>query len=185
MSLQDILKKILDDTQGEVKALEKEYAQKQEAIKTKSDEMLAEELSTLKEKSQKANQSVLVKIESMARRENNNHLLATKNKLIEQALTKFLHHLENANDELYGKILKQLFAPLEGNSGRIFVSKKRLAITKKHAPADCTFFEDDSIKGGFLFRGVDKEIDNTFSNLIFAEFSQELSSYLAEQLKLI
>lgn len=185
MALQDILKKILDEAQAEVQAIESELAAKKKDLEKESEAMLKEDLETLKQKSQNAAANVDQKIASMARREGVKHSLSVKNEIIQGALDRFQERLEKADESLYSSVLEKLFATMKGDSGRIFVSKKRLPVTQKYAPKGCSFFEDDTIEGGFIFRGVDSEIDNTFQNLIQSEFRQELTAYIADHLKLV
>lgn len=185
MAFQDILKKILDEAQVQVQAIESERdAQKQE-LQKQSDQQLKEDLELLKKKSEAAAAHVDQKITSMARREGGKHALEVKNEIIQIALDRFQERLEKAEDATYSAVLEKLFATINEDSGRIFVSKKRLPITQKHAPKGCSFFEDDTIGGGFIFRGVDSEIDNTFQNLVQSEYRQDLVAYMAEHLKLV
>lgn len=185
MALQDILKKILDEAQAEVQVIESEFAVKKKDLEKESEAMLKEDLETLKKKYHNASEQVDHKIESMARREGVKHTLSVKNEIIQIALDRFQERLEKADDTLYSAVLEKLFAAMKGDSGRIFVSKKRLSITQKYAPKGCSFFEDDTIGGGFIFRGVDSEIDNTFQNLIQSEFRRELTAYIADHLKFV
>ena len=185
MALQDILKKIIDDAQAEIKVLEAGFETRKDQLKQEADAKIKGESAELKAKSKDAEAAVMKKVESLASRENKDALLVAKNEIINRVLTEFLSRLENADDELYGKVLDKLFLPLKNVTGRVFVSKKRLAITQKHATKDCTFFEDESVKGGFIFRGVDTEIDNSFQSLVFGEYKSNLTSYIAEQLKLV
>lgn len=185
MAFQDILKKILDEAQMQVQAIEAERDAQKKELQVQSDQQLKEDLELLKKKSEAAAAHVDQKITSMARREGGKHALEVKNEIIQTALDRFQERLEKADDALYSSVLEKLFASIKQDSGRIFVSKKRLSITQKHAPKGCSFFEDESIVGGFVFRGVDSEIDNSFQNLVQSEFRQELVAYMAEHLKLV
>ena len=185
MALQDILKKILDEAQAQAQSIDAELEAKKKDLKKQSEETLKQDFVDLKEKFAKASAQVDQKIESMARREGSKYSLTVKNEIIQTALDKFQKRLEGSDDASYGALIEKLFASINDDSGRVFVSKKRLSITQKYAPKGCSFFEDEEIKGGFIFRGVDSEIDNSFQNLVQAEFRQELSAYMADHLKLV
>lgn len=185
MAFQDILKKILDEAQVQVKAIEADLEAQKNKLQVESDAQLKEDLGLLKKKSETLAGQVDQKIESMARREGGKHALEIKNEIIQDALNQFQARLESADDATYSSVLEKLFTTINDDSGRIFVSKKRLPLTQKFAPKGCSFFEDENIKGGFIFRGVDSEIDNTFQNLVQSEFRQDLTAYMAEHLKLV
>ena len=185
MALQDILIKIRENAERDIADKKAKSATRVRHMEQESDELFKKLESELAAKMDKAAEDVDQKTRSMARRESAQLQLAAKRELIEDAKRQFLTSLEEADDALYGKVLTKLFEKVGASSGRVFVSASRLDITKKHAPKDCTFFEDDTIKGGFIFRTVDAEIDNRFSNLIFGEFDEPLTLYFAEQLKLV
>jgi len=58
-------------------------------------------------------------------------------------------------------------------------------LTKKFAPDGFEIKVDDKIGGGFIARSGKAEIDYSFKNLIFSEFSDNLRSYFAENLRLL
>jgi len=184
MALQDILKKIREGAVAETTKIDAEADAEIQKLKAASDETSKAEIKAFEAKTEKALQDVEVKTKSMARREGAQLLLQTKRQLIEDAKKQFLGYLIKSDDATYGKMIEKLFSQMKDASGRVFAPKSRLAVTKKHAPKDCTVFEDEKIRGGFLFRGVDSEVDNTFENLIFSEFGEAFTTFFADQLKL-
>ena len=187
MSLQDILKKIIDDSQKVIKEIEAEaeVAKKETVARYKKKEEAA--LVDLDQKTQKAVASVDDKIRLMARRESAKLQLEAKQEVIQKALEGLLEKLENADEALYKKVLAQLFAKIAEKEGQVLTSPKRVDVTKSCLPGGLQIevVGDDSIKGGFVFRGKQSEIDNTFRELVFSEFRSELTTYFAEQLRLI
>ncbi|MCF7812509.1 V-type ATP synthase subunit E [Candidatus Gracilibacteria bacterium] len=185
MALQDILKRILDEAHAEVKKIQDDAEKQKKVLREESDQMEKKELEALNKKTQTVLDSVENKMQSMARRENAQLLLATKQKLIHQAMEEFLKSLENANDKMYGQILEKLFDALPLSSGKVFAPPKRLEITSQFAPGGFDVVAHKDVHGGFIVRAGGSEIDNSFRNLVFGEFRSELVSYFAEQLKLV
>ncbi len=185
MSLQDLLKKILDDAAAEVAVIEKETEKKKKDIDEEFTAKEKEELTELNEKTEVALAAVEEKIKSMARRENAKTLLGAKQKIIEKALSEFLKKLEGADEETYGKVLDRLFAQIQPQGGEVLVPQNRTEITRKHAPEGIKITSDENINGGFIFHSGGSQIDNSFHNLVLSEYRSEFTTYFAEQLKLV
>jgi len=185
MTLRDILQKILDEAKKEISTLEREFEIKKADLHTESKEIEKKEIAVVREKAALAADSVEKKTRQMARRENAKILLATKQKLIETAIAAFESSLEKCDNETYGKILKKCFAKMPMKSGTIFTPDIRIAITQKFAPDGFEIKADPNIRGGFIARSGKAEIDCSFKNLIFSEFSDDLRSYFAENLRLL
>ncbi|MCF7917559.1 V-type ATP synthase subunit E [Candidatus Gracilibacteria bacterium] len=185
MALQDILKRILDEAQHEIKKIEAEAEKQKKVLREESSAIEKIELEKLENKTLFALSSAESKTRSMARRENTQLLLATKQQLIEEALTRFLGTLENANEKTYGQLIEKLFESISLHSGKVLAPPKRLEITSKHAPDGFDVVAHKDIDGGFILRSGSAEIDNSFRNLVFGEYRDQLTSYFAEQLKLI
>lgn len=187
MSLPDILKKIIDDSQKAIKQIEAETEASKADVSAQFEAREARERKDLDVKMKKAIQSVDDKVRLMARRENAKLLLEAKQEVIQKALTVLLEHLENADEALYKSVLSPLFQKITEQEGVVYTSSKRVALTKSCLPSGSKFsvVADDHIKGGFIFRGKQSEIDNTFYELIFSEFRSDLTTYFAEQLRLI
>ncbi|MCF7906083.1 V-type ATP synthase subunit E [Candidatus Gracilibacteria bacterium] len=185
MALQDILKRILDQAQKEVERIQEqaEAEKKERALQSKAREQ--EELEKLHEKTEKITASIEQKMCSMARRENAQVLLRTKQDLIRTALERFLGMLEDADDKLYGQVLAKLFEVVSATSGKVLAPPKRIEITTKHAPPGFDVVAHKDIEGGFVLKVGNAEIDNSFRSLIFSEYKDQLTSYFAEQLKLV
>ncbi len=187
MSLQDILKKIFDESQKQVALIEAETQKKKEALVEEYEKKASEELAVLDVKAEKAQSDVEAKVAMMARRENARALLASKQKVIDEGLEMLVTHLEGVKDEVYVQLLKKLFASLGTSEGTVFVPAKRLGVSKETAPKGMEVEAKDGIEGGFVFLSADKkeEVDSTFRNLVLSEYRSLFTTYLAEQLKLV
>ena len=185
MALQDILKKILDDNAEDLKILQSEAEQQKQEIEKQFDTEEQKALQDLVEKENSAHETLKNKIDSMARRENSRAMLASKQTLIETALKLLEERLVNSPDDVYKNILKALFAKMDISEGTIYAPKSRIDLTRSCAPKSFKVAPDESITSGFFVRSNSLEIDNSFHNLIFSEYRSELSSYFAEQLKLV
>lgn len=185
MALQDILKRILDEAQGEIKKIEAEADKQKKILQDESAEIEKADLAKLEEKTKIALDSAENKTRSMARRENTQLLLETKQKIIQSALEAFLKTLEDANEKTYGQLLEKLFEKITVRSGKVFAPPKRLEITSKYAPDGFDVVAHKDIEGGFVLHTGSAEIDNSFRNLVFGEYRDQLTSYFADQFKLI
>ncbi len=184
MSLQDIIKKILADTQGDLQAIDAETTEKKQALDVAYAEKQALDKKELSAKADAALKSVDEKTASMARRENAKALQQAKRDLLDQALVKFLDSLLNADDKLYTEICEKLVKGLPFNKGTMTVPKAKEALMKGLA-ADFEIKTTDDFKGGFVASHEASEIDSSFENLVHSEYRSELEMYLADQLKLV
>jgi vacuolar-type H+-ATPase subunit E/Vma4 len=185
MSLQDILQKILDEAKLEIGQIQKELDKEKSALQVEFEQEKKVELKELDTKKKEALEKVTQKIDSMARREVKQKMLVVRHKIITKAMNSFVEYLETLSDDKYGEILKKLFAGISAKNGVILAPSKKLELTKKFAPKDFSVEADDSIKGGFIAKLGKAEVDNTFSNLVFSEFQNEIRSFFAEKLNLI
>jgi vacuolar-type H+-ATPase subunit E/Vma4 len=185
MSLQDILKRILDEAATEVKNIEVDTAKEKDILAEESAKIQKAEQDKLDAKTEAVLQSVEKKMSSMARRENSQSLLRAKRNTITSALDLFLKKLENADDKTYGQILEKLFAKTTLPSGKVFAPAKRLEITSRFAPPGFDVVTHKDIVGGFILQSGGTEVDNSFQSLVFSEFRDALTSYFADQLKFI
>jgi len=184
MSLQDIIKKILADTQGDLQVIESEAAEKKQALDRKYADLESADKKELDAKADIALKSVDDKTASMARRENSKAIQIAKRELLDQALDKFLESLLKADDKLYTEICEKLVKALPFDKGTLLVPAERETITKKFAPG----FEvkiTKAFKGGFVATQASSEIDNSFESLVKSEYRSDLEMYLTDQLKLV
>jgi vacuolar-type H+-ATPase subunit E/Vma4 len=185
MTLRDILQKILDEAKKEISQLEKEFEINKADLKKESDRIEKEEIAVVRQKATTASDSVEKKTRQMARRENAKTLLEAKQKLIKLAMESLASSLEKCDDNYYSEILKKCFQNMPMKSGTIFTAPSRVSITQKFIPSGFEIQATDEIAGGFIARSGKAEIDCSFKNLIFSEFSDELRAYFAENLKLL
>ena len=185
MSLQDLLKKIITDSEEKVGEIKSRLEQQKKDMAEEFAKKEKQALLGIDEKTTKALASVDEKIHLMARRTNAKSMLKAKQTVIKSALEHFLRHLEQSESTLYGKILEKLFARIHAKSGKVFAPNSRLEITKKYANPEFEVIPSESIKAGFIFHSGISEIDNTFENLVLSEFREEFTAYFAQQLKLV
>ena len=184
MALQDILKKILQEADVSIESLQAELQNQKAELDKASTAQEAQEAADLKDKTEKALASIETKTTSMARRENNQRLLTVKRDLIARCLEAFLASLEEADDATYQSVLKALFAKVNA-TGTALVPESRLKASEAVAPKGVTVKADKDIKGGFILKTDHSEINNTFHELVYAEYRSELEMYFANQLKLV
>ena len=184
MSLQDIIKKILADTQGDLQKIEADLADKKKALDEAYAEYEALDKKELEAKAKTALQLVDEKTASMARRENTKAIQQAKRELMDQALEKFLDSLINADEKLYNEICEKLIKALPFSSGTVTVPKARQAAMKPLLSGfDIETSQD--FAGGFMVAHEGSVIDNSFENLVMSEYRSDLEMYLADQLKLV
>jgi vacuolar-type H+-ATPase subunit E/Vma4 len=185
MSLQDILQKILDEAKIEIDLIKKDLEKEKAILLEESTKIEAENKLFLAKKQETTGEKIKQKTDSMARREVRQKMLATRHKIVVQAMNSFAEHLEKLSDDKYGEILKKLFSNISEDNGLILTSTNRLEITRKLAPKGFSVEVDNSIQSGFIAKLEKSEIDNTFQNLIFSEFHNQIRGFFAEKLSLI
>ncbi|MBT3348887.1 hypothetical protein HN954_02890 [bacterium] len=185
MALKDILQKILDEASVEVSRIEDELTAEKRKLETESKTLEQQEIQKTDERKVSARESLDQKTAAMARRETKKLVLGAKHVVMTTALDKFHEHLCALDDETYGKILEKLFVKVSDTDGKILVPKKRLEITKKFAPTGFEILSDDVIAGGFIVQTSKSEVDNSFQNLVFSEFRNDVEIFFAQKLGLI
>lgn len=185
MALQDILQKILDEAAEEVKRIEQETKDEQKKLEQESKKKEVAEKKNVEARKAFAIESLERKTEAMARREAKKQLLGAKHRIVIAAMNKFHDHLCGLKDEAYGAIFKQLFSKVENKKGTVLVSKDRAELIKKHVPSSLEVKADDSVKGGFVVHYCTSEVDNSFYNLVYSEFRNDVETFFAQKLGLI
>jgi vacuolar-type H+-ATPase subunit E/Vma4 len=185
MALKDILQKILDEASVEVSRIEDELKDEKKKLDAESKELEVQEMKLVDEKKSSALESLDRKTAAMARRETKKLLLSAKHTVMTAALEKFHEHLCELDDGAYGKILEKLFAKVSDVDGKILAPKNRVDITKKFAPSGADVVADDSVVGGFVMQSATAEVDNSFQNLVYSEFRNEVEIFFAQKLGLI
>ncbi len=181
MSLQDILKKILDQAQAQVKEIEKETAEKKASLVAASSDIESKDLSDLEARTKGAFGSVDTKAQSMARRDTAKMLGGVKKDLVEKSLAALIVHLNGLGDEAYKKFISALLSQVDEKDGVLEIPKGK----KSLYDTSIELKEVDSVSGGFIFRNKTVTIDNTFESLVYSQFRSQLEIYFAEQLKLV
>lgn len=184
MALQDILQKILDEAAVEAKKIDDSLAVEKKELKSEADKQTAELLEEQASKKADALNSIEAKTNAMARRDAKSRQQEARRNVITEAMEKFLEHLVALSDDQYAQVLEKLFAPITGE-GTVFVPKARVAVTKKVAPKSFSVEETEDIKGGFIAKMANAEVDCSFESLVFSEYRNEIESFFAQKLNLI
>ena len=184
MALQDILQKILDEAAAEVKNIEASTIEDKKQLKSEADEQTATLLDELKAKKAEALGSIEAKTNAMARRDAKSRLQEARRNVITMAMEKFLEHLVALPNDQYSQVLEKLFAPISGQ-GTIYAPKAHMAVTKKAAPKGFSVQETEDIKGGFIIKFANSEVDCSFESIVFSEYRNEIESFFAQKLNLI
>jgi len=174
MALEDIIQKILEDARAEASAIrlegeanfikkEKEYLAELEAYRAE-----------LRAKKEAAEEIIARKQASAERRHNKAQSLASKNATIDAVLESVHASLVKLPDNEYVTILKSLFSKYNFTAGIYLVPELRADITKPLLPEGAKMTVVSSITGGFIYKGQECEIDNSFKNLLFKEWKEEL-----------
>jgi len=185
MSLQDILQKIIEEAKQEVDQIKGQLESEKQVLQTEADKSQKEELQVLSVKKKAALEKIKTKIDSMARREVKQKMMQARHDVVTKAMNTFAEHLKKLSDDKYGEILKKLFSNITEKEGTILAPSAKLALTKKFAPAGFIVEADDSIESGFVAKLGRAEIDNSFENLVFSEFHNQIRAFFAEKLGLI
>lgn len=184
MALADIAQKILAAVDDQVKILEKELVAQQKNLDS---EFVAKEksaLAELEQKTEKALTDVEQKIAAMARQENKKALLQARRNVLDQAMKSLLEALRAADKGTKESIYKKLLAEVDGDQGELRVAPEDESIFKSLAKG-FSVKTDSHIKGGFMLTLGGAEVDNTFENLVYSVYRDDLEMYFADQLKLV
>ncbi len=184
MALPDILKKITEEAQNQVRIIESETETQKKEIQKKYDAYMIQDAQNIELKTKHALESLQKKMQSLLKRESAKMNLEMKHEVLSSILKDFLRTLENADEKTYGQILQKLFSHIRVPSGKIYAPAQRLEVTTKNAPQGFHVVPHKDIQGGFILEMGDTVIDNTFKTLIEKEYREQLHLYLSQELKL-
>ena len=184
MALADIAQKILAEIDAQVKVLEKDFAAKKSALDAASTEKESAALAELSGKTDKALADVEHKIAAMARQENKKALLQARRNVLDSAMSTFLAALENGDKSTKEAVYKKLLSEIDETDGQIHVAANDEAIVKPLVK-NLKVMANKDITGGFILHTGGAEVDNTFKNLVYSVYRDELEMYFADQLKLL
>jgi len=180
MALADIAQKILAEIDSQIKTLEKDFEAQKKTLAGTYAEKEKTALKDLTGKTDKALKDVEQKISAMARQENKKALLQARRNILDQAMETFLKALEGSEKKA---IYEKLVAGLGTEKGTLTCASSDESVLKSLAKG----FEvktDKNITGGFIVHADGAEIDNTFQNLVYSVYRDELEMYFTDQLKL-
>ncbi len=185
MSLQNILQKIIEESQKQIAIIEKETQKKEQILIEESKKEETNDLQKIANRLNEEKEKLIVKMQATVRRTNRRNLLLTKTTLLEKTLNNFLHSLEKTNDDMYFKIIQKLLDQLPFSSGKLLVPLSKESVFKKIVTNDFSIQTDSRIVGGFVFQGDGVEIDNSFRNLVLFEYKDVLEMKISQELKLV
>lgn len=169
MALEDILKKIKKESEGEIKIIKEESQKEIEKIEKKYKEEIEKKkkkiLELAEEKANKKIKHSQIKLSL----ETKNLILAKKQEILDGLYQGILEDLSKLKDEEYFKLILNLIKECPRN-GEIIPAQNREKITEKairEAKKECILSKNSlPIKGGFIFSSENLEIDNSFENLV-------------------
>lgn len=184
MALADIAQKILAAVDDQVKVLEQDFVAQQKKLDGKFADKEKSALAELEQKTEKALTDVEQKISAMARQENKKALLQARRNVLDQAMEALLTALQGADKSAKESIYKKLLAEVDSDQGELRVAPADEALFKSLAKG-LSVKTDQHIKGGFMLTLGGAEVDNTFENLVYSVYRDDLEMYFADQLKLV
>ena len=185
MAIDDILQKILAEAAAVVSDIEKETKVKILDLEKESKKLEEEDRENLKQKKAKAIKTLSDKATAIARQNEKKQLLLAKHEIVKQAKENFCEYLCNLPDSKYSLFISKLMKATHIDSGKVFVPKNRLELSQSIITEKFDIVASEKIKGGFVLRTATAEIDNSFQNLIFSEFRNDLEEFFAKKFKLI
>ncbi len=184
MALADIAQKILAEIDQQIKGLEKELEAQKKALDTTYADKEKTALVDLDKKTEKALADVDHKIAAMARQENKKAMLGARRAVLDKAMDAFFQALCGADKSSKETIYKKLLDLVDVSSGDIVVAAADEGLVSSLVKG-FNVKGDSNIAGGFLLNSGGAEIDNTFHNLVYSVYRDELEMYFANQLKLV
>jgi len=169
MALEDIIKKIQQEKENQKREIEKEYAQKIEAIKKKYQEEIEKKTEELLKKALEEKEQKILQAKVQLSAETKNLVLAKKQKILDELYQEVLEYLGKLNETDYLKIISKFLekCPEEGNilvpPHLKNITQKAISEKGKNLPVIETNINS---KGGFIFQTTNFEIDFTFERLV-------------------
>ena len=185
MALADIAQKIMAEINQQIKELEKDFDAQKKALEAKFVDMEKTAQAELSTKTDRALTDVAHKISAMGRQENKKALLQAKRNVLDSAMKIFLESLRSADKSHKEAIYKKLLVDTADLKGHLHVAPADEAMVKTLAGSGLTVKADKNILGGFILHADGAEVDNTFHNLVYSVYRDELEMYFADQLKLV
>lgn len=192
MALEDILKKIKEDSRKEVERIKKEAGEEAERVFEEAGGKIDSIKEKIRHDAQISLQDEKKRILTMANLEARKKVLEKKQDLVEEAFQKALNYLKHLSDKEYKRTIKELLLrTAESGEEEIVISLEEKRLTSvllnevnetlsskgklgklKLSP------ERRKFQGGFILKAGRKEINNTF-NSFFQEKREELEAEVA------
>ncbi len=178
MALQDILDKIKEQTETRLREVEKQFEERKKALEKdfeKKHEIIKEEMG---EKVEENKKKITEKTLSLAEQERKKQILTAKHEIIENAFDKAIEELGKSEkyEDIIAEMLKNIDLGDEGievvaAKGKEDVTAKAIkSIGKSYSLSD----KSANIKGGFLVKTENIELDNSFENIIKNQLQSDL-----------
>lgn len=186
MALQDILQKIKQEAETELKALEEEHDKKLKTVDEEFEDLKAEANEDMDDKVETNSKKIMNKMTTIAKMEAKNKLLKEKRELLdeifEEALAKLVDS-PNYKDLIVG-LLKH--AGISGEDVEVVPAKGKESETKSALEASGKSFKMSekagSIKGGFILVSDKIEINNSFESILNKQLRSDLELEIAKTL---
>lgn len=188
MALQDLIKKIIAESEKEAQKIIDAALKSVEDIKAEALVVRKTEEEALEVKAQNAVTAVDAKIMTMARRENKNALQVAKRTILDKSMTQLLAAVsdlsEAENKALFVSLIKRLDLSNLDDAKFEVSAKNESALKDALGKSTAKVVVNEEVTSGFMVHIGSAIIDSTLKNLVFAEYKSELEIYIANQLKL-
>lgn len=178
MALQDILDKLVKETEIRLKDIEKSFNEKKKKLDKETDKEEKNFADDMQNRVEEKKKMIIGKAETLAERESKNKLLGCKRNLIDKIFILAIDEL--SKDEKYEKILTEILERIDIKDENIVIVPargKEEATKKAIKAADKKFFLSEKsadIKGGFILKTERVEIDNSFETIIGHQMREDL-----------
>lgn len=186
MALSDILAKIKEEIQNQAKEFEKAHEAELAELKKQFADKEKDQASAMDKKVENHCSRIIEKTEILAEMEGKNALLHAKREMIDEIFEAATEELVKSSkyEEILVDLLKK--ADFKEDSVEIVPAKGKEAETKKAISASGKHFKMSEksahIKGGFIIRSKEIEIDNSFKTIIQTQLRDDLEIEVAKLL---
>ncbi len=186
MALQDILKKIKQQTEEQLNKLAKQFEERKKELEDENNSKMEEINKKMNQKVEENKEKIIKKTETLVEREAKNQLLTEKHRIIEEALEEAIENICKTED--YEEILAEMLSQVNvKDENTVIVPAKGKEEETKNAikKAGKNFFVSDTpgkFKGGFVVKTDTLEINNSFETIIGTQLKAEIEIKLHQLL---
>jgi len=170
MALADIQQHIKQKADEKVSSIDRDSESKLQELTKEWEEKLATERERLLEEASRMAEGKLSQAKFKIREKGNTEVLLAKQAVVDETYEKALKKIADLSDADYEKVLEKLLMDIKSAEGTLHTCKEKHASLVKAARSAGVNAKvsDDAIKtvGGFIFKGENVDIDNTFETII-------------------